>query len=82
MTPLSLAAVNAMSAADFAGLRRHRRAFALGRRGRVTASLCGAAMIAAFQTATSAMPGRGAARLATHPDLAGRAAIAGDLTAD
>jgi 2-oxo-4-hydroxy-4-carboxy-5-ureidoimidazoline decarboxylase len=85
-TPISLAATNAMPAADFvaafgdvaehspwvAGKAAARRPFADR-----------AAMIAAFQDAIGEA-GADAQRalLEAHPDLAGRAAIAGDLTDD
>ncbi len=86
MTPISLAAVNAMTPADFVaafgGIAEHspwvaeaaatRRPFATR-----------AAMIDAFQAAVGeASAERQRALLVAHPDLAGRAAIAGDLTAD
>ena len=84
--PISLAAINAMSEADFVaafgGIAEHspwvaeaavaKRPFASR-----------AAMIAAFQDAIGEA-GAAAQRalLVAHPDLAGRAAVAGDLTDD
>jgi 2-oxo-4-hydroxy-4-carboxy-5-ureidoimidazoline decarboxylase len=85
-TPISLAAINAMSPAGFVdafgGIAEHsawvaeaaaaRRPFASR-----------AAMVAAFQDAIGDAGGEAqAALLRAHPDLAGRAAIAGDLTDD
>jgi 2-oxo-4-hydroxy-4-carboxy-5-ureidoimidazoline decarboxylase len=84
--PISLAAINAMTAAEFVavfgGIAEHspwvaeaaaaRRPFASR-----------AAMVAAFQDAIGEAGGEAqAALLRAHPDLAGRAAIAGDLTDD
>jgi 2-oxo-4-hydroxy-4-carboxy-5-ureidoimidazoline decarboxylase len=85
-TPISLAALNAMDAAAFVeafgGIAEHsawvaeaaaaRRPFASR-----------AAMVAAFQDAIGDAGAEAqAALLRAHPDLAGRAAIAGDLTDD
>jgi len=85
-TPVSLAAVNAMSEADFVaafgGIAEHSPWVAEGTaRARPFASR--AAMIAAFQAAIGEAGAEAQrALLDAHPDLAGRAAIAGDLTDD
>jgi 2-oxo-4-hydroxy-4-carboxy-5-ureidoimidazoline decarboxylase len=85
-TPASLAAVNAMSAADFVaafgGIAEHSPWVAeAAATGRPFASRV--AMIEAFQSAIGdAGADRQRALLVAHPDLAGRAAIAGDLTDD
>lgn len=86
MTPISLATINAMPAPDFVsafgGIAEHspwvaeaaaaRRPFASR-----------AAMVAAFQDAIGEAGAEAQrALLVAHPDLAGRAAIAGDLTDD
>ena len=86
MTPISLAAVNAMTAADFAeafgGIAEHSRWVAEAAASRRPFA-SRAAMIAAFQAAIGDAGAEAQqALLAAHPDLAGRAAIAGDLTAD
>ena len=82
--PVSLAAINAMTDADFVaafgGIAEHSpwvAAAAAGRRPFVSRS----AMIAAFQDAIGDAGAEAQrALLQAHPDLAGRAAIAGDLT--
>lgn len=84
--PMSLAAINAMSLAEFveafAGIAEHSPwvAEAAAARRPFTSRV---AMIAAFQDAIGEAGGEAqAALLRAHPDLAGRAAIAGDLTDD
>jgi 2-oxo-4-hydroxy-4-carboxy-5-ureidoimidazoline decarboxylase len=85
-TPISLAVVNAMSADEFAeafgGIAEHSAWVAEAAAAkRPFASRM--AMIAAFQAAIGdAGAERQRALLVAHPDLAGRAAIAGDLTDD
>lgn len=85
-TPISLAAVNAMSGAEFAaafgGIAEHSPWVAERvATGRPFADRD--AMIAAFQAAIGdAGAEEQRALLVAHPDLAGRAAIAGDLTED
>ncbi len=67
------------------GVRRYRGTHALGGRARSRARPYAdhAAMVAAFQRAIlAAGEGEQTALLAAHPDLAGRAAIAGELTVE
>jgi 2-oxo-4-hydroxy-4-carboxy-5-ureidoimidazoline decarboxylase len=84
--PVSLTAINAMSAdafiTAFGGIAEHSPwvAEAAASRRPFTSRV---AMIEAFQAAIGdAGAGRQRALLVAHPDLAGRAAIAGDLTDD
>jgi 2-oxo-4-hydroxy-4-carboxy-5-ureidoimidazoline decarboxylase len=84
--PISLAAVNAMSEADFvaafAGIAEHSPWVAEAAAQKRPFASRGA-MIEAFQAAIGdAGADRQRALLVAHPDLAGRAAIAGDLTDD
>lgn len=86
MTSISLAAINAMPEAEFVaafgGIAEHSpwvAEAAAARRPFATR----AAMIEAFQTAIGEAGAEAQrALLVAHPDLAGRAAIAGDLTDD
>ncbi len=86
MTPTSLAAINAMSEADFiaafGGIAEHSPWVAEAAAAKRPFASRGA-MIEAFQAAIGdAGAGAQRALLVAHPDLAGRAAIAGGLTDD
>ena len=84
--PVSLAALNAMDEAEFVaafgGIAEHAPWVAEAAAGRRPFA-DRAAMIAAFQASIGEAPAEAQrALLDAHPDLAGRAAIAGDLTED
>lgn len=86
VTPVSLAAVNAMSEAEFiaafGGIAEH-SSWVAEEAAKRRPFPSRAAMIEAFQVAIGeAGADRQRALLGAHPDLAGRAAIAGDLTDD
>lgn len=86
MAALSLAQVNALPAdafvAAFGGIAEHTPWVAEGAAG-ARPYADHAAMVAAFQRAIlAAGEGEQTALLAAHPDLAGRAAIAGELTVE
>ena len=86
MTTLTLAQVNAMDAADFVaafgGIAEH-TPWVAARAAAARPFADRPVMVAAFQRAIlDAGEGEQTALLAAHPDLAGRAAIAGDLTAE
>ncbi len=86
MRALTLAQVNAMDdsafVATFGGIAEH-TPWVAARAGGSRPFADRSAMVAAFQRAVlDAAPDEQTALLAAHPDLAGRAAIAGDLTAD
>jgi 2-oxo-4-hydroxy-4-carboxy-5-ureidoimidazoline decarboxylase len=86
MTPISLAAVNAMSEPEFVaalgGIAEH-SPWVAERAAKRRPFASRDAMIEAFQAAIGeAGAEEQRALLVAHPDLAGRAAIAGDLTED